>query len=190
MPSLTDINLASSPFRRDRPMLAASIALAVVMIGLLGMLLYMISIASYEGTETVAAIDRTEAQLRELTAEKSALQNELLRPENEIVLDRSIFLNALLIRKGISWTLIFDDLEDVLPYNVKLIQIRPQVTFDNPLQLEMVVASQSAEPVITMLQAMEGSDLFSSMSVPAALPPTATEPLYRYRVSVNYEREL
>ncbi len=190
MPRAININLSSQPFRRDRPMLAASIALAAVMVALLGALFYMISMASYEGTETAAAIKRTEAELQALTAKESGLQNELLRPENEVVLEQSIFLNALLVRKGISWTLIFDDLEDVLPYNVKLIQVSPQVTVDNQLQLEMVVASQTAEPVIEMLQSMEGSELFSSMSVPASLPPTATEPLYRYRVSVNYEREL
>jgi type IV pilus assembly protein PilN len=185
-----NINLASEPFRRDRPMVAASIAVAVLMAGVLGMLLYLISAVSYEGAETAQAIQQTQAELRELTAAESKLQNELLRPENEIVLDRSIFLNALLVRKGVSWTLLFADLEEVLPYNVKLVQVRPQVSVDNQVQLEMVVASQTAEPVITMLKAIEGSELFSSMAVSATLPPTETEPLYRYRVSVNYEREL
>ncbi len=190
MPGAMNINLASRPFRRDRPMLAASIAVAVILAGMLGMLLYLISVVRYEGAETAEAIRITEAELRELTAAESQLQNEFLRPENEVMLDRSLFLNALLVRKGVSWTLLFGDLEEVLPYNVKLIQVRPQITVDNQVRLEMMVASQSAEPVIEMLRAMESSELFNSMSVPAALPPTETEPLFRYRVSVNYEREL
>jgi hypothetical protein len=190
MSGTSNINRASEPFRRDRPMLAASVALALIMVGLLSMLIYLISIEKSEGTETLAAIRETEATLAKLSGEESELQGELLRAENAVVLERSIFLNSLLKRKSISWTLIFKDLEGVLPHNVKLIQVRPQVSVESQVQLEMVVASQSAEPVIEMLRSMEGSELFSSMSVPVALPPTDTEPLYRYRVNVNYERDL
>ena len=48
----------------------------------------------------------------------------LRRPQNADVLEQSVFLNALLKRKGISWTKIFADLEKVVPYNVRIIQIR------------------------------------------------------------------
>ena len=185
-----DINLASQPFRRDRPILVASIATAALMVGVLGMLILLISVESGEGIETEQAIAETQTQLGTVSAEENSLQGELLRPENAAVLERSIFLNSLLLRKGISWTLIFQDLEEVLPYNVKLIQVRPQVNPWNEIQLEMVVAAQATGPVIEMLKAMEGSDLFSSTSVSVALPPTDSEPLYRYRVGVNYEREL
>jgi type IV pilus assembly protein PilN len=190
MKHAVNVNLASEPFRRDRPILVASIAVAVVMAVLLALQIYLIRIERGEGTETTQAIAETEQQLQALRSEEAGLRNELLRPENEIVLDQSVFLNALLLRKGISWTLLFSDLEEVLPYNVKLVQIRPQVTGNNDIQLEMMVASQETEPVIEMLRSMENSPLFSSTSVSASLPPTDSEPLHRYRVTVDYEREL
>jgi len=171
-------------------MLVASIATAMLMAGVLAMLLYLISIEQGEGAQTLLAIRRTEAQLAQLRAEKSRLEAELTRPENEEVLERSLFLNALLLRKGISWTLIFSDLEKVLPYNVKLVQVRPQINPDNQIQLEMVVAAKATEPVIEMLKAMENSDVFAATSVSVALPPSETEPLYRYRLGVRYNREL
>ncbi len=183
MKNALTINLASEPFRRDRPILVASIAVALVMVMLLALQLYLIRIERGEGTETTQAIAETEQQLRTIQSEQAGMRNELLRPENEIVLDRSVFLNSLLLRKGISWTLLFRDLEEVMPYNVKLVQIRPQVNASNEIQLEMVVASQETAPVIEMLRSMENSALFSATSVTASLPPTDSEPLYRYRVT-------
>ena len=184
------INLASQPFRNDRPLLAASLAMLALMTVVLGMLLYLISIERGQGTQAALDIAETETRLRDLAARESRLESELTRPENEVVLERSLFLNSLLLRKGISWTLIFKDLEEVLPYNVKLVQIRPQVSAQNDLLLEMVVAAQTPEPVIDMLGAMESSELFRSVAVTVSLPPTDSEPLYRYRMTVNYGRTL
>lgn len=184
------INLASRPFRQDRPMLVASAATAVLMVAVLALQIYLIRLERGTGAEIVQAIAEAEARLEQLTAREAQLQAELTRPENETVLVRSVFLNSLLLRKGISWTLIFGDLERVMPHNVKLVQIRPQVTENNEIQLEMVVASQDSEPVIKMLRNMEDSEIFSSTAVTAALPPTDNEPLYRYRVNVVYGRKL
>lgn len=184
------INLASEPFRKDRPMVVASIATGVLMVSVLAMLVYLIWIERDEGTETALAIQQIQSQLDGLVAEETRLEGVLLRPENAEVLERSLFLNALLTRKGISWTMIFADLEEVLPYNVKLVQVRPQVSMHNEIRLDMDVASATTEPVIDMLKALENSDLFGSTSVSVSLPPSDSEPLYRYRVSVNYAREL
>lgn len=188
------INLATEPFRRFRPILVASMALAVFLVGLLAVQLYLFWLEKDEGRETALAIEQTQARLHALIAEERRLNEILLRPENAAVLDRSLFLNELLARKGISWTLIFRDLEEVLPHNVKLVQIRPQIQAGAPARhevlLEMVVASESAEPVIEMLRALESSPLFGATAVSAAFPPTDTEPLYRYRVSVRYARQL
>ena len=196
MKATAAINLSSEPFRRDRPLLVASIALALLLAGLLAMQVLLISAESSAGSETATAIAQTRAEMRKLSSEEAALQEVLQVPENAAMLDRSVFLNALLLRKGISWTLVFQDLEEVLPYNVKLVQVRPQVNLsaedatDNEILLEMVVAATAAEPVIEMLRALETSELFGTTSVATALPPTESEPLHRYQVSVRYDREL
>ncbi len=190
MRTAVPINLASRPFRHDRPILVASAATAVLMVAVLVLQVYLILAERGAGDEVARAIAEAESRLQHLTMRETQLQAELRRPENEAVLQRSVFLNMLLLRKGISWTLIFGDLEQVMPYNVKLVQIRPQVTEDNEIQLEMVVAAQDSEPVIEMLRNMEDSEIFSSTAVTAALPPTDNEPLYRYRVNVVYDRRL
>jgi len=184
------INLAGTPFRKDRPILVASAATAVLLIGVLGLLVSIIireREAARESREMTASL---EAQLRKVNTEYSRLEADLRQPVNEAVLDRSALLNSLLLRKGISWTRLFEDLEKVFPGNVRLVAVRPYVTADNKIQLDMVVGTQSPEPWIDLLKRLENSDTFGSTALLSSQPPSQNEPLYRYRVTVSYAQKL
>lgn len=184
------INLASEPFRKDRAILVASGILA----GLLVILLAMLSVTIYKEREAAresrAKTAALERQLRAVQQEEAKLQAKLRDPVNESVLDRSVFLNALLLRKGISWTKLFADLAEVMPPTVRLVSVRPFVTGDNRVQLEMIVGSQDPAPVIELLKHLEASTMFGNTALQADQPPSQNEPLFRYRVSVNYAQKL
>jgi type IV pilus assembly protein PilN len=184
------INLATQPLRRDRPMIIASTAAAVALVGLLGLLITLIFLEREQMRETRTDIARLEKELRALSAEQSRVETVLRRPENAEVLERSLFLNALLYRKGISWTRIFADLEKTLPHNVRLMSIRPTVNSRNEITLEMNIGAETTQPVVEMLMRLESSDVFGATVVHSMLPPSQTDPLYRYRVSVNYAQRL
>ena len=137
------INLASEPFRRDRPVLVASAALGVLLAILLGFEAKTIVSERHQGADIRVTIDRLNAQLRGITAEQAKLNAMLRKPENAEVLERSLFLNTLIDRKAISWTKIFADLEKVMPYNVRLVSVRlPEVDSDNQVLLDMVVGAK------------------------------------------------
>jgi type IV pilus assembly protein PilN len=184
------INLASEPFRRDRPMVFATTLVAVLLTGVLGMLIYLAMAERERSAESRQMLDRLERQLQAISAEEAKLQAVLREPENAEVLDRSVLLNSLLSRKGVSWTKIFSDLEEVTPYNVRLVQVRPQISPTNQVSLDMVVASQSVEPIREFLMKLEASPVFGANTIQNSLPPSQTEPLFRYRVSVNYAQKL
>ncbi len=190
MPVLIGINLASEPFRRTRPLVAGATAAGVLLLGLLAVLVSGAVAARGRAAETRQAIAELERQLQAISREQASREAVLRQPENAEVLNRSLFLNALLYRKGISWTKIFNDLEGVLPHNVRLISVRPQVNAQNEILLEMVVGSQTSQPVIDFLMRLEASPLFGATSVHNWLPPTQNEPLIRYRLSVNYAQKL
>lgn len=185
-----DLNLATEPFRRDRPMIIASTALALVLAALLGVLIYAILAQRDEVADSREMVNRLERQAQTLAAEQARLEGLLRLPSNADVLDRSLLLNTLLQRKGISWTKIFSDLESVMPHNVRLVSIRPEVNSENRIFLQMVVGAQASEPVLQFLMAMESSPLFGPTSLHSFLPPSQNEPLYRYRLSVSYGRKL
>lgn len=184
------INLASEPFRRDRPMVFASTAVAILLTGVLGMLIYLAIAERGRSADSRQMIGRIEGQLRGISAEESKLQAVLRRPENAEVIDRSVLLNGLLARKGVSWTKIFADLEGVTPHNVRLVQVRPQISPQNEISLDMVVAAQTVEPILAFLKKLEASPVFGSNIIQNSLPPSQTEPLFRYRLSVNYAQKL
>jgi type IV pilus assembly protein PilN len=184
------INLASQPFRRDRPMLVASGFAAVALAGLMGLLLSLQTTQQAQVAGTQTAIAALESRLRTISAEQARIESVLRKPENAEVLERSVFLNALLYRKGISWTRIFADLEKTVPHNVRVISIRPFVNAENQITLDMTVGSESPQPVIEFIRKLESPPLFGSAYLHSSLPPTQTEPLYRYRVTVNYAQKL
>src|SRR5271157_5473204 len=184
------INLASEPFRRGRALLVASIAVSLLLVGTLSVLISLAQADSKLLVDIRREVNQLQAQIRTVEAGQ-AQQDALLRqPANADVLERSVFINTLLLRKGISWTRILADLEKVLPYNVRIIQIHPTLTASNQVLLDMTVGSETQPPVIQFLQALEQSPLFGSVLDHSFLPPTQSEPIYRNHVSVLYAQKL
>src|SRR5271154_4186489 len=143
------INLSSEPFRKDRPMVAAYGALATILVGLLCVMGYLIMSERTRMHETRSEIARLSDQSDKMSREQSQLDGVLRQPANAEVLERSLLLNALVDRKSISWTRIFSDLESVMPYNVRLIQVRlPQINSRNQVSLDMTVGTMDPGAVI------------------------------------------
>jgi Tfp pilus assembly protein PilN len=184
------INLASQPFRRDRAMIAASVGVSLLLVASLGALISLILLDRTQTAEVRSELDRLNRDIRKVSSAQSKLDRVLRRPENTEVLERSVLLNQILYRKGISWTKILEDLGTTLPYNVQVLNIRPFVNKDNRITLDMQVAAQTQGAIIEFVKALESSPLFQEASVPSSQGPTQTEPLFRSRVLVNYAQKL
>ena len=184
------INLSSQPFQRNRAMFAASVAVSLLLVATLGALISLILLDRSQMADVRHDQERLDREIRVVSVEQAKLDAVLRRPENTEVLERSVLLNELLFRKGISWTKILEDLGKTLPYNVQVINIRPFVNKDNRITLDMQVGAQSQAAIIEFLKALESSELFQSASAPSGQAPTQTEPLFRSRVLVNYAQKL
>jgi len=184
------VNLASQPFRRDRPMLIGSALAGALLFALLCLLVTLNLLDRRRLASTRSEIARLESRLQTIAAEHAKLDAVLRKPEKAEVLDRSIFLNSLIYRKSISWTRLIADLEEILPHNVRVISIHPSVNAQNEVVLEMNVGAEQTEPLLQLLIKLENSGSFGEVSVSSILPPSQSEPLYRYRVNVNYAQKL
>src|SRR6516162_2369906 len=105
------INLASQPFRRDRAMMVASITVSLLLVATLGALISLIMLDRSQSADVRNDLNRLNRQIRQIAGEQASLDAVLRRPENTVVLERSVMINSLLYRKGISWTQILSDLE-------------------------------------------------------------------------------
>jgi len=184
------LNLASQPFRRNRAMVVGSLAVCLALIGTLGVLISLAMADNLQLADVRGEVNRLNRQIRTVQSEQAKLDAVLRQPENAEVLYRSLFLNTLLVRKGISWTRIFADLEEAVPYNVKVVQIRPSVNAEDVVSLDMQIASESPGPVIDLLRSMGRSKIFSHPNLQTDQGPTQSEPLYRYHLSVDYAQKL
>ena len=188
---LIPINLASQPFRKDRPILAAGYATAGILAMLLVFLIILIVNQRHQLKGERKEIADLDAKVRQIEKDQAQVDTLLRRPDNEAVFERNVLLNTLIDRKSISWTRIFADLERVLPGNVRLISVRlPQITNQNQVLLDMVVGAQEQTPILDLLRRFESSPVFGATTVHSFQPPSQNEPHYRYRVSVNYTQQL
>jgi hypothetical protein len=185
------INLATEPFRRDRPVLVATAALALLLTIFLGIEVKTIVSERREGAVIHVTINRLNTQLRGITNEQAKLNALLRRPENAEVMERSLFLNSLIDRKAISWTKLFADLEKVVPYNVRLVSVRlPEMDSDNRVLLDMVVGAKERPELLELVTRLEAAPQFGETNVQSTTPPSQTEPFYRYHVVVSYAQKL
>ena len=185
------INLATEPFRRDRPILVASTVCGAVLVALLGVLVFLIVSERGRQTETRAAVAKLNSDLRAITAEQAKLDSTLHLPMNAEVLERSLLLNSLIQRKSISWTKLYADIEGVKPDSVRLVQVRlPQINTRNEVTLDMEVGVKEPGQMIEFLKRLEDSSLFGPTNVSRKSPPTQNEPLWHFRVMVSYAQKL
>lgn len=185
------INLATEPFRKTRAALVGYIAgAAVLAILLIAQGVYILSQRNH-AADLRATKNSLNAQLAALDQQQSKINVTLRQPENAAVLEESVFLNALIERKSISWTRLFSDLAQVVPFNVRLISVRlPQIDSRNHVELDMVVGATDPGPIIDLFKHLEASPAFGSPVIVSSMPPGQNEQLYRYRLTVSYAQKL
>ncbi|MBV9266351.1 MAG: hypothetical protein JO061_09310 [Acidobacteriaceae bacterium] len=194
--SPTAINIASQPFRRERAQNAIYVGVCAALVCSFFVLTGLMLQARASAARIRETIAVQRAQLQRVQQRQSQFSRILSRPENADVFAMSVFLNELIARRSVSWTRVFEDLQTVLPSNVRLEAVRlPQVPAQeaggtNHVELDMVVGAERPDAVIELLKRLEKSPLFGSVAVVNQTPPTQNDPLYKYRVTVSYGQKL
>jgi hypothetical protein len=185
------INLASEPFRRDRPMLVGSSVCAVLLIALLALQVMLIRGNRVQASDVRIGVSQLTRQFASVDAEQAKFEQDLKRPGNAEVFQRSVLLNALVDRKSISWTRIFADLEHVKPYNVRVISIRlPKIHSRQEVSLDMTVGMDTWDPSQDFFDALQASPRFGPVVLQSWEPPSLNQKLYEYHFTVEYGQKL
>jgi type IV pilus assembly protein PilN len=155
-----DINLATRPYEDARKFWARW-GLGVGLLGILTLLLLIFTVNEWRK----AGKDRQEiaglqAQIAERDRERSQDQAVLDQPGNRSTRDQSQFVNGLIQRKSFSWTRVFEDLEQVMPPNLHVVSLRPELNEQDQMQLDMKVAGDNRSAAIELVHRMEGSKHF------------------------------
>jgi type IV pilus assembly protein PilN len=155
-----DINLATRPYEDAREFWARW-GLGVGLLGLLTLVLLGLAVRGW----TQAGRDRQniaqlQDQIAERDRERATAQAFLDMSVNRSTRDQSQFLNGLIQRKAFSWTRVFEDLERVMPENLHVVSLRPELNEQNQMQLDMKVAGDTRGASVELVHRMEGSRHF------------------------------
>ena len=160
-----DLNLSTKPFPAYR---LINTALALVLAGLL-------IISAWQGMGFVrysrlarplrpAEIDaRVEAE--SLGKQVAEVESRLDRPEATAKLNEVGFLNHLIARKNLLWTRLFADLEDLVPNNVHLVGLRPDIGANDVVTLQIELRARSVADASEFIHRLEKSPVFQNIIV-------------------------
>jgi type IV pilus assembly protein PilN len=155
-----DINLATRRYE-DAGEFWARWGLGVGALGVVTVILLGLAIHGWvKAGRDRQSIRHLEQQIAERDLERSQAQAFLELDINRATRDQSQFLNSLIQRKAFSWTRVFEDLEKVMPSNLHVVALKPELNEQNQLVLEMKVAADNRAGAVDLVQRMEGSKHF------------------------------
>ncbi len=165
------LNLATKPLETHRRFIAGSAVvglLAAIVFLSLGLHVYKARKADAEMRAKSANILR---QVAELEQQRAALQQFFALDENAKLHDRAAFINSLIDARSFNWTLMFMDLERVLPAGVRVISIEPKQE-KGRIEVKLIVGASSDEAKLKLIKALEDSKTFTHIKLVAQQRPT------------------
>ncbi|MBI4479272.1 MAG: hypothetical protein HY651_04545 [Acidobacteria bacterium] len=154
------INLASQPLENLRPVRTAVTVAALTAIVLGAVILNREWRSRSEFRALIEQQASLELSLKNLDAERRELESSLSTTQAEQIRMRSGFLNSLILRKSLSWTQLFMDLEKTLPPRARITAIHPKLSATEDVDLQLTVSSPSMEPLVAFLKNLESSPEF------------------------------
>ena len=155
-----DINLATRPYE-DARRFWTRWGLGVGLLGLVTLALLGLAVHGWiDAGRDRQRINELQREIAERDAERARAQAFLDRPANRSTRDQSQFLNSMIERKGFSWTRVFEDLEQVMPSNLHVVYLRPEMNEQNQMLLQMRVAGDTRAGAIELVHRMEQSRHF------------------------------
>jgi len=160
-----DLNLSTRPFPAYR---AINAAFAFILIALILLSAWQ-AVGYGRYSRLVRSIHSQEQETRveaeSLGQRVAQLGSSLDRPESTAKLNEIGFLNHLILRKDFSWTNLFATLEDLVPDNVHLTNLAPDVAANGGVTLHLGVQARSVPDVTVFIKRVEMSPMFENVIV-------------------------
>ena len=155
-----DINLATKPYE-DARQFWMRWGLGVGLLGLLTAALLALAVHGWiDAGRDRQTIRQLQREITQRDTERARAQAFLNLPANRSTRDQSQFLNSMIERKEFSWTQVFEDLERVMPANLHVVSLRPEMNEQNQMVLAMKVAGENRSGALELVHHMEQSPHF------------------------------
>jgi len=165
-----DINLATRPYE-DAGEFWARWGAAVGALALATLLLVGWTVHSWiNAGRDRHNIGELQNQIAQRDRERADAQTFLDLSVNRSTRDQSQYLNGLIRRKAFSWTRVFEDLEQVVPRDLHVVSLKPDLNDRNEMQLDMRVIGQTRDAAVELVHRMEASKHFQGAQLVSEAP--------------------
>lgn len=183
------LNLAAEPYRDVRPVWATIAALGAVTLFLLVYNVatgYRYFVETKETRARIGALDvETGTEQKRAADMASVLKTVDLKSLNS----QTRFINNQILARSFSWSNLLDQLETVIPNDVRLTSLSPSVQKDGTIQLSLVCSAKTPDGMIRLLNRLFGDPHFSR-AFPSAEQTDPATGITTFNVTVQYIPEL
>lgn len=179
-------NLATRPFINTRPVWLLVAVTGVVALALLAANIHLY-LASNDATD--ALVTRESGLAATQRTVETELRQDVTRLDRvpwKQIAARTDGINVVLRERGFSWSEMLNDLERVLPYDVRLVQIAPSVTKDG-ISLGLQGIARTRDAMLELLDALITDPSFAD-PLPSTErgPEDSSVPGYTFQLKVTY----
>jgi len=166
------LNLATKPLETHRKFIAGS-----TLVGLLAAIVFLslgwhVYLARKANAEMRAKSAKILEQVAALEQQRAVLDRFFALDENARLHDRAAFINGLIDARSFNWTLMFMDLEKVLPPGVRVISIEPKQE-KGRIEVKFMIGATSDDAKLRFLKALEDSKTFTHIEMNTTTHPIA-----------------
>ncbi len=142
-----ELNLASRPFRNNMLLWFGHSSLAAAVIAFTAWNTLTFLETGRKLRELRNSVGSLESRLNDVEVRERRVQAEIGKHDLKYLATQTARANDVIARRALSWTRLFNLLEKVLPYEVKMVSIRPVFGNPNPGQVLLLAAGPPAEVV-------------------------------------------
>jgi type IV pilus assembly protein PilN len=154
------LNLASRPYRDYTPVNLVSAAMFVLMLVLAWFNIDTYIRYNVDTRNTRTKIAQLETQQRREKELEQSAQTRLASIDIKFLDEQTRFINAKLAERAFSWSALLDDLESVLPQDVRLVSVAPSFDKDGTVRLALAFQTKTNDGMIRTINRMHQDPQF------------------------------
>lgn len=156
-------NLSTRPFYNSRAVHAVLGVLALVVVGVTAFNVYQAVRLTVAQRTLGADAQDSEAEAARLRADAVTIRARIDPKELSVVSAAAREANGIIDRRAFSWTELFAQVEQVLPEDVRITAVQPQLGTDGNFAVSIAVEGRRVEDLDAFVEALEARSTFRNV---------------------------
>lgn len=154
------LNLAARPYRDYRPVYAVVVAMSLLTAFLMLNNIETFYRYKHDTRSTSGKIEAIEEKIRQERQRQDIAARQLRGLDLAMLDAQTRFVNAKLAERAFSWSALLDDLESVLPQDVRLVSVAPSFNADGSISLTLDCEAKGPNGMIITINRINADPQF------------------------------